>query len=72
MAPIRPYFAQKQRDTCEQGHAAILYPLRKRFQGKTNYNPTSDPQQRPVMHPQQPFTENNQRLGSHTFTGTGT
>ena len=43
----------------------------KKIQAKTNYNPASDHQQRPVTNPRQPITEINRRFEIPSITGTG-
>ena len=43
----------------------------KKIQGKTNYNPASDHQQRPVTNPRQPISEINRRFEISSITGTG-
>ena len=45
--------------------------IAKKIQGKTNYNPASDHQQRPVTNPRQPITGINRRFEIPSITGTG-
>ena len=48
-----------------------FHRIEKKIQGKTNYNPASDHQQRPVTNPRQPITEINRRFEIPSITGTG-
>ena len=45
--------------------------IAKKIQGKTNYSPASDHQQRPVTNPTQPITGINRRFEIPSITGTG-